>query len=116
MQFRHFTGPTLFARLREQIPAPVRLIRVKSRANQPPAASSLAPGQLWKMKHVYVRIVELGKELIRFQMLDALGEDGSRVQTSGIETLWGYLKSRHAQLVKAHRTTPAFSPEAPLHG
>jgi hypothetical protein len=108
MEFHCLAGPSPSASRAEQNPALVRLIDVKRTGNQPGAFPSLAAGQLWRMKHAYVRIVEPGKELIRFQMLDALEENGARVQTSEIETLWGYLKSRHAQLVATHRA--AFDP------
>ncbi len=59
----------------------------------------LAKGQLWKLSHAYIQIVDLGKRLIHFRMLARLGERGVRTQMSDIETLWRYLKSRHAQLV-----------------
>jgi hypothetical protein len=65
----------------------------------------LAAGQLWKMKHVYVQIVELGKRLIEFKLLKYPQEAGVRPQTSEISTLWGYLQARHARLL----------PNDPLH-
>ena len=77
------------------------LIDMKRKENHATNSPRLAPGQLWKMKHLYVRILELGKEWIRFQMMDFLGEDGVRVQTSGIDTLRVYLHSRHATLVRS---------------
>jgi hypothetical protein len=61
---------------------------------------ALACGQLWKMKHAYVQIVELGKRLIHFKMMQRLGEAGVKTQISAIETLYGYLQARHARLVK----------------
>jgi hypothetical protein len=65
--------------------------------NAPPG---LAKGQLWRLSHVYIQIVELGKKLIHYKMMDDPDEAGVRTQMSSIETMWGYLKSRHARLVK----------------
>ncbi len=62
---------------------------------------ALAKGQLWKMTHAYVYIVDLGKSIIRFKLMDSPLEACERTLTSGIDTLRGYLKLRHAQLVSA---------------
>jgi hypothetical protein len=64
------------------------------------SCEGLAKGQLWKLSHFYVQIVELGKQLIHYRMLTDLRETGAKVKTSGTDVLWGYLKSRHAQLVR----------------
>ena len=64
------------------------------------AFPALAAGQLWKMKHAYVQIVELGKQIIRFKMMKNLSESGARIQISAFETLYGYLKARQARLVR----------------
>lgn len=61
----------------------------------------LAKGQLWKLKHFYVQIEEPGKQLIHYRMLSDLRETGARIKTSGIDVMWGYLKSRRARLVQA---------------
>jgi hypothetical protein len=42
----------------------------------------------------------LGKRLIQYKMMDQPGETGAKIQMSGIDTMWGYLKSRGAQLVR----------------
>jgi len=60
---------------------------------------ALAKGQLWRMKHAYVEIVEMGKKMIHFKMMKRLGEAGVRTQVSAFRTLYGYLKARQAQLV-----------------
>ena len=61
----------------------------------------LAKGQLWKLNHAYIQIVELGKRLIHYKMMTQPGETWVKTQMSGIETMWDYLKTRHAQLVKS---------------
>lgn len=66
-------------------------------AGNPPAP--LAKGQLWKLNHFYIQIVELGKRLIHYRMLSDLKETGVKIKTSGVDVMWGYLKSRRAQLV-----------------
>lgn len=59
----------------------------------------LAKGQLWKLNNFYIQIVKLGKRLIHYRMLNDIKETGARIKTSGVDVMWGYLKSRHAQLV-----------------
>ncbi len=66
---------------------------------------SLAAGQLWKMKHAFVQIVELGNRIIHFKMMRDLDEAGVRTQISPWDTLYGYLKARHARLVR-HASSP----------
>ena len=65
------------------------------------AAARLAKGQLWKVKHVYIYIVELGDRLLSYKMMDFLGQDGVRAKMSGVDVMWRYLQSRHARLLKA---------------
>jgi hypothetical protein len=65
------------------------------------APGGLARGQLWKLNNFYIQIVELGKKIIHYRMLSDLKESGARVKTSGVEVLWGYLKSRRAELIHA---------------
>jgi hypothetical protein len=64
----------------------------------------LATGQLWKLNHFYIQIVELGKKLIHYRMLSDLKETGARIKTSGVDVMRGYLESRHAQLVHGTST------------
>lgn len=61
----------------------------------------LAKGQLWKLKHAYIQIVELGKRLLEFRMLTDLSESGVRPKMSGVETMCRYLQSRGARLIKS---------------
>ena len=60
----------------------------------------LAKGQLWKLKHVYIQIVESGKRLLEFRMLSDLSESGVRPKMSGVKTMWRYLQTREARLMK----------------
>lgn len=71
--------------------------KVKKKASAP----QLAKGQLWRLSNAYIQIVELGKRLIHYKMMSKPDETGVRTQMSGIETMWVYLRTRHAQLVKA---------------
>jgi hypothetical protein len=64
----------------------------------------LAPGQLWKLKHAYVQIVETGKRLVSYRMMRSAGETWVKAKWSDVETLWGYLQSRHARLVQRRIT------------
>ncbi|SPE53430.1 hypothetical protein SBV1_1710061 [Verrucomicrobia bacterium] len=73
---------------------------MKRKVTKNGAAPGLAKGQLWKLNHAYIQIVELGKRLIHYKMMTQPGETGVRTQMSGIETMLVYLKTRHAELVK----------------
>jgi hypothetical protein len=63
------------------------------------AVPNLAKGQLWKLNHAYIQIVDLGKRLLQYKMMSRPDEMGARTLMSGVDTMWGYLKSRHARLV-----------------
>jgi len=71
------------------------------KSNSESAAPPLAKGQLWKLSHAYIQIVQLGKRLLEYRMLSQPNETGVRTQMSGVGTMWGYLKSRRARLVKS---------------
>jgi len=64
-----------------------------------PSALGLAKGQVWKLKDIYVQIVELGHRLLHYRMLSFLGQRGVRTQVSGIDVMRHYLRSRRAELV-----------------
>jgi hypothetical protein len=72
-----------------------------AKKHRPENAPRLAKGQLWQLKHFYIQIVQLGKRLLEYRMLSAPDESGVRTKQSGVDTMWGYLRSRHARLVKA---------------
>ena len=74
---------------------------MSSKKSQGKAHPGLAQGQLWKLYHLYIHIVELGKRLIRYRMLSDLKETGARIKTSSADVLWRYLQSRHARLVNS---------------
>ena len=73
-------------------------MRNKRRAGR--RSALLAQGQLWKLNHLYVQIVDLTKPLIHYRMLSDVRDTGAKVKTSGADVLAGYLKSRRAQLVR----------------
>ena len=72
---------------------------MSSRKSRVKAQSGLAQGQLWKLNHLYIHIVELGKRLIHYRMLSDVKDPGARIKTSSVDVLWRYLQSRHARLV-----------------
>jgi hypothetical protein len=74
---------------------------VISNAKRRDVGVGLAKGQVWRLKHVYIQIVELGKRLLEYRMLDSLSQRGVRSQMSSIEVMEHYLQSRHARLVNA---------------
>ena len=58
----------------------------------------LEAGQLWKIEHGYIYIVELGKRLIRFKML-RYPNQRAVTRLIGIEALLNYLRQSEAELV-----------------
>jgi hypothetical protein len=59
----------------------------------------LREGQLWKVEHGYVYIVELGKRLIHYKMLRQPNIRTTVTQMIRIEALLNYLRQSEAQLV-----------------
>ncbi len=72
-----------------------------SRSRSPTPALELAKGQVWRLHHVYIKIVELGKRLLEYKMLDSLGQRGVRTQMSSVDVMQEYLRTRHAKLVES---------------
>ena len=59
----------------------------------------LEAGQLWKIEHGYIYIVELGKRLIHYKMLRQPNQKAVTTRMIGIEALLNYLRQNEAQLV-----------------
>lgn len=59
----------------------------------------LREGQLWKVEHGYVYIVELGKRLIHYKMLRHPSARAAVTQMIRIEALLNYLKKSEAKLM-----------------
>jgi hypothetical protein len=59
----------------------------------------LEAGQLWKLEHGYLYIVELGKRLIHYRMLRYTGQRAALTRMIGIEALLNYLSQSEAELV-----------------
>jgi hypothetical protein len=76
------------------------VVIVNRRVHEKRSGPGLARGQVWKLRHVYIQVVELGKRLLEYRMMDSLDEQGVRTQVSGIDVMWGYLTTRHARLIK----------------
>ena len=59
----------------------------------------LEAGQLWKIEHGYLQIVELGKRHIHYRMLRKPNQRAAVTRLIGIEALLNYLRQSEAQLV-----------------
>ncbi len=59
----------------------------------------LAQGQLWKLEHGYIYIVELGKRLIQYKMLWQPNQVAAMTRLIGIEALLRFLAYSEAELV-----------------
>jgi hypothetical protein len=64
------------------------------------SSPALAKGQLWRTEKGHIRIVELGKMLVHYKMLQDLRQM-RRTQMSRIDSMEGYLKTNRAQLVES---------------
>ncbi len=60
---------------------------------------TLEKGQLWKVEHGYVYIVELGKRLIHYKMLKHPDQKAVMTRLIGIEALVNFLRHSEAELV-----------------
>jgi hypothetical protein len=58
----------------------------------------LEAGQLWKLEHGYVYIVELGKRIIHYRMLREPHQRAAVTRLIGIESLLKYFRQSEAQL------------------
>ena|SRR5438445_10631397 len=93
----------------EQMQGLKRLIGVRTKTNRKKTSPALAKGQLWKMDHTHIQIVDLGKMLVHYKMLRDLGQM-RRTQMSRIESMEDYLKTNEAQLVKAKKPRRSLKP------
>ena len=59
----------------------------------------LEVGQLWKIEHGYVYIVELGKRLIHYKMLRQPSQRAVVTRLIGMDALLNYLRQSEAELV-----------------
>ena len=59
----------------------------------------LEAGQLWKLEHGYLYIVELGKRLIHYRMLKHPEQRAALTRMIGLEALLNYLRQSEAELV-----------------
>ncbi len=59
----------------------------------------LEAGQLWKLEHGYIYIVELGKRLIHYKILQQPDQKAVVTRLIGIEALLNYLSCSEAQLL-----------------
>ncbi len=61
---------------------------------------ALAKGQIWKTKDLYIQIVELGKILVHYKLLEHLDQIRG-TQMSRIEILAEYLRINKGYLLQA---------------
>jgi hypothetical protein len=61
--------------------------------------AELEAGQLWRVEHGYVYIVELGKRLIHYKMLRQPNQRAAATRIIGIEALLRYLDNSEATLM-----------------
>ena len=59
----------------------------------------LEPGQLWRLEHGYIYIVEQGKRLIHYKLLKDPNQRAAVIRLIGIEALLRYLNTSDARLV-----------------
>ena len=73
---------------------------MRRKANRKESLPVLAKGQLWKTEHWHIQIVELGRLLVHYKMLNEL-KQMRRTQMSSVESMEDYLKTNRAELIKA---------------
>jgi hypothetical protein len=60
---------------------------------------SLEPGQLWKIEHGYLYIVEVGKRLVQYKALRAPTQRAAVIRLIAIGALLKYLMYSEGQLI-----------------
>ncbi len=63
------------------------------------APVSLEKGQLWKVENAYIQIIEQGKRLIHYKLLNSVKQRAVPVKMAEIQTVRNYLKAKRAELV-----------------
>jgi hypothetical protein len=69
------------------------------RTQEKESVQKLEAGQLWRIEHGYLYIVELGKRLIHYKMLKQPHQKAVVTRMIGIQALVTYLKHNEAELV-----------------
>jgi hypothetical protein len=64
------------------------------------SGQTLQPGQLWKIEHGYVHIVEVGKRLVHYKTLRQPNQRAAVIRMIGIEALLKYLAYCEGQLME----------------
>jgi hypothetical protein len=59
----------------------------------------LEAGQLWRLEHGYLYIVELGKRLIHYRLLRQPDERAAVTRMIALESLLNYLRQSEAELL-----------------
>ena len=63
---------------------------------------TLESGQLWKLEHGYLYIVEVGKRLVHYRVLRAPTQLAAVTRLIGIGALLRYLTQTEGELVACH--------------
>ncbi len=75
----------------------------------------LEAGQLWKLEHGYVYIVELGKRAIRYQLLREVNAKSAATHMIPVESLLAFLRHAEARLVSLDLAAAADRVFGPMH-
>ena len=67
----------------------------------------LEKGQLWKIEHGYVQIVEPGRRLIHYKMLKHPDQTAAMTRLIGIDALAVFLRHNQAELVNGRERLAA---------
>ena len=59
----------------------------------------LKSGQLWKLEHGYLQIVELGHSLIHYKILRHPDQKAALTRMLGLEAFFNYLRHSEAELL-----------------
>lgn len=59
----------------------------------------LEPGQLWKIEHGYVHIIQLGKPLVHYRILRQPEQPVAITRMIGLEALLNFLQQSDAELL-----------------
>ena len=74
----------------------------------------LEPGQLWRLEHGYLYIVELGKRLIYYRMLRQPDQRAAVTRMIALESLLNYLSQSEAELLPNPAQVCAVTQQRPI--
>jgi hypothetical protein len=73
---------------------------MQSKKKNVPQQQPLAKGQVWRTRESYIRVVDLGKRLVSYKVLNEMKQRAVKTHMVGKDVLETYLQTNEAKLVE----------------